>query len=344
MTPNNPYKNCILCPRKCGIDRTLGKVGFCGQSADLKIARAALHYWEEPSISGAEGSGAIFFSGCNLGCVFCQNYEISSRGVGYEISVEELSENFLRLQEEGANNINLVTAVPHAPKVIAALDFAKGQGLKIPVVYNSSGYESIETLKMFDGYVDIYLPDLKYLSEPLAGKLSAAADYPEVAKAAIQEMFRQTGSPVFANRQTAAEQNVSGESEDKKHNTSGEAVDKNHNTSGEPQVVSDEPLMIRGTIVRHLVLPGHVKNAKEVLEYLYRTYGNNIYISIMSQFTPIEGLLGGYPELNRRITEREYDRVVDFALALGIENAYIQEREVAKESFIPDFTSRPRNS
>lgn len=311
------YDNCILCPRNCKVNRNAGDVGYCGQSSTLRIARSALHYWEEPSISGTQGSGAVFFSGCNLRCVYCQNYQISSQGMGYEVSTEELAEEFLKLQGLGALNINLVTASMHVPAVIKALDTAKAQGLKLPILYNSSGYESLETLKMLDGYIDIYLPDYKYADAELAGRLSGAPDYPKVARAAIAEMYRQTGPSTFEEMYRQTGPNAFADDTD-----------------------SESSRMIRGTVVRHLVLPGHVKNAKAVLYDLYETYGDQIYISIMSQYTPLTSYeqdrlqsLG----LNRRVTKREYDKVVDYALELGIENAYMQDREVAKESFIPEF-------
>ena len=318
------YENCTLCPRKCGVDRTKGQVGFCNQTDKIRIARAALHYWEEPVISwGREdistgddcpddclddcpGSGAVFFSGCNMGCIYCQNHDISAMNHGYDITIDELTEEFLRLQSEGALNINLVTAAMFVPSVILALKKARERGLTIPIVYNSSGYESVETLKMLEGYIDIYLPDLKYLSSELAGELSHAPDYPEMAKAAIAEMYRQCKREM---------------PDDKKEH--------------------------KKMIVRHLVLPGHTKESMAVIKYLYETYGDDIYISIMSQYTPVERFLADaedtlsrYPELTRRITEREYDKVVDYALGIGVKNAYIQEREVATESFIPEFCNK----
>lgn len=279
----------MLCPRKCGVDRRSGKTGYCGQKNTLRIARADLHFWEEPELSGSEGSGTVFFTGCNLGCIYCQNHEISRADTksGRDISVPELADIFLKLRDKGALNINLVTGVMFVPSILDALDIAKGKGLDIPVVYNSSGYESVETLKLLKGYVDLYLPDLKYIDPVLSKEFSSALDYPEVAMKAIDEMVDQTT-----------------------------------------------------TIVRHLVLPGHVNSSKEVLKYLYETYGSRVKISIMSQYTPVCGPFKEHTELNRRITKREYDKVVDYALSLGIENAYIQEREVAKESFIPDFDTQ----
>ncbi|MCR5221579.1 MAG: radical SAM protein [Lachnospiraceae bacterium] len=281
------YEHCNLCPRKCGVNRSRGELGFCGQDDRIRVALTMLHHWEEPELSGEAGSGAVFFTGCTLRCVYCQNHAISyaRSDKGKTYNPEELSEAFLKLQEQGALNVNLITAAMHMPHVLTALDHARSNGLHIPVVYNSSGYESPELLKELEGYIDIYLPDLKYLSADLAAAFSGAPDYPEVAMKAIDEMVRQTT-----------------------------------------------------TIVRHLVLPGHVKESKRVLSYLHDTYGNRVKVSIMSQYTPVlEVMNTGYPELNRRITKREYERVIDHALKIGIENAYIQDRMVAKESFIPDF-------
>lgn len=284
------------------MDRKSGERGICGQTEQLKVARAALHYWEEPCISGKNGSGAVFFSGCALHCVYCQNREIANGTVGKEISVERLSEIFFELMEQGANNINLVTPGHFVPQIVTALERAKGQGMKLPVVYNTSSYEKVDTIKKLEGLVDIYLPDFKYMSETLSKRYSHAPDYGEAAKAAIGEMVRQTGEPVFKE----------GDRE-------------------------EEMLIRRGTIVRHLVLPGQVEDSKAVIRYLYETYGDKIFISIMNQFTPLSSSLLDYPELNRRLTEEEYDEVVDYAIELGVENGYIQEGETAEESFIPAF-------
>ena len=287
--------DCRLCPRNCGADRWKGK-GYCGVGAEVKIARAALHMWEEPGISGKEGSGAIFFSGCSLGCDYCQNRSISRGERGKAVTVEKLAEIMISLQEQNANNINLVTASHYAPQTAEALYLAKEKGLRIPVVYNSSGYEKPETLRLLSGLVDVFLPDFKYLSPELSGKYSRAEDYGARAKEALKEMLRQTGSPCF-----------------------------------------DERGMIeRGVIVRHLLLPGHVEESKRVVEYLYKTYGNQIYISIMNQYTPMPAMSGD-PLLSRRVTKREYDRLVEYALSLGVEQGFIQEGETAKESFIPEF-------
>lgn len=259
-------------------------------------ARAALHMWEEPCISGKKGSGAVFFSGCGLRCCFCQNRDIAIGKSGLEITEDRLAEIFLELQEQGAANLNLVTGAHYVPQIIAALDLAREQGLRLPVVYNSSGYEKVETVKMLEGYVEVYLPDYKYAESNLAEKYSRAEDYPETAAAAIAEMVRQTGPAVF----------------------------------------DEEGYMRRGTIVRNLILPGHTRNSIKVLEYLHRTYGNQIYISIMNQYTPVFEQKE-FKELNRRVTQREYEKVLNAALELGIENGFFQDGETARESFIPAF-------
>lgn len=292
----NKFTDCCLCPRNCHVDRTQGKTGYCGQTDQIRAARAALHMWEEPCISGDAGSGAVFFSGCPLGCVFCQNHSIAAGRLGKTIATERLAEIFLELQDQKAWNINLVTAGHFAPQVVRALELAKGQGLKLPIVYNTSGYEKVETLRMFEGLVDIYLPDFKYMDPELAGKYSHAKDYPQVAKLALAEMVRQTGMPEFDSR----------------------------------------GMMKRGVIVRHLLLPGHVKNSKNVLKYLYKTYGDKIYISMMNQYTPMPAMKDD-PQLSRKVTDREYERLIDYAISLGLNNGFIQEGETAKESFIPEF-------
>ncbi len=332
------YNNCTLCPRSCGAKRNgdatasceekpdngvigrttdsckekpdngvIGRttdscekkqddgIGICGVSHKLKIARAALHMWEEPCISGERGSGAVFFSGCSLHCVFCQNRKISG-GNGKELIDEELVAIFLRLQEEHAANINLVTPTQYVPTIAWALREAKTRGLTIPVVYNTSGYETVETLRQLDGLVDIYLPDFKYMDESLAATYSKAKNYPQVAKEAIAEMVRQVGEAAF----------------------------------------SEEGYMTKGIIVRHLCLPGEIEDSKRVLRYLYETYGNSIYYSIMNQYTPPKEPLA-WQNLNRKLTEEEYDEVVDYAIELGVENGFIQEGDTAEESFIPEF-------
>lgn len=290
--------DCTLCPRNCHADRLSGHAGYCGQTASIVAARAALHYWEEPCLSGENGSGAVFFSGCNMRCVFCQNYHIAHSQTGKEISPERLADIFLELQDKKAHNINLVTPTHYVPQIIYALERAKSQGLSIPVVYNTSGYEKVDTLKALDGLIDIYLPDLKYHDSQLSLKYSNAPDYFAVASAAIQEMVRQTGNPVFVNR--------------------------------------EDSLMLKGVIVRHLLLPGCEADSRYLLRYLHRTYGNRIYISIMNQYTPLPQV-ASFPELNQKITDEEYEAMVDYAIEIGIENGFIQEGETALESFIPSF-------
>lgn len=292
----NKYENCLLCPRKCGINRAAGQTGVCGVSAEIRVARAALHYWEEPCISGEKGSGAVFFSGCSLHCVFCQNREISDGKAGKVISKERLSDIFMELADKGANNINLVTPGQYIPDIVWAVNDAKSRGMKLPIIYNTSGYENVTELKLLEGIVDVYLPDFKYMDSTLSARYSRTKDYPSVAKQALSEMVRQ-----------------------------------------QPDVVIDDAtgLIQKGVIVRQLLLPGHVNDAKAVLKYLYDTYHDHVYISMMSQFTPIA--LKDYPEINRTVTRREYERLVDYALEIGITNAFIQEGDVAKDSFIPAF-------
>lgn len=331
--------SCVLCPRACGVNRAAGQRGRCHVTATLKLARAALHMWEEPCISGSRGSGAVFFSGCSLGCVYCQNREISRGESGIEITQERLAEIFLELQDKGAANINLVTAGHYVPQVCNALRAARAQGLSVPVVYNSSGYEKAETLRLLEGLVDVYLPDFKYMDSELAARYSYASDYPETAKAAIREMVRQQPQPHF----------------------------------------NKEGMMTAGVIVRHLLLPGHVREAKRVVQYLHETYGNQIYISMMNQYTPVGeyaenmndswqrmrentdtfaqqisenvGVSGQRrsentnpcgrtvrdPLLCRRVTKREYARLLSFAEEIGVEQGFYQEGGTAEESFIPPF-------
>lgn len=296
MKNMNKYEDCLLCPRKCGINRSTGQTGVCGVSSEIMVARAALHYWEEPCISGKRGSGAVFFSGCSLHCVFCQNREISDGKAGKVISKERLSDIFMELADKGANNINLVTPGQYIPDIVWAVNDAKSRGMKLPIIYNTSGYENVTELKLLEGIVDVYLPDFKYMDSTLSARYSRAKDYPSVAKQALSEMVRQ-----------------------------------------QPDVVIDDAtgLIQKGVIVRQLLLPGHVNDAKAVLKYLYDTYHDHVYISMMSQFTPIA--LKDYPEINRTVTRREYERLVDYALKIGITNAFIQEGDVAKDSFIPAF-------
>lgn len=289
-------KDCILCPRECHVDRTAGKKGYCKVTDELVVARAALHMWEEPCISGEEGSGTVFFSGCALGCVYCQNSNIAKSLAGKIITIERLAEIFLELQAKGANNINLVTPSHYVLHIIEALNISRQKGLTLPIVYNCSGYEKVEALKLLEGYIDIYLTDLKYMSAEPAEKYSNCKDYFLVAAGAIEEMVRQVKEANF----------------------------------------DDRGIMQRGVIVRHLTLPGYLEDSKAIIKYLYETYGDRIFISIMNQYTPITKNRA-YPELNRKITEEEYEELIGYAIEIGLENGFIQEGETALESFIPEF-------
>ncbi|NDO48542.1 radical SAM protein [Lachnospiraceae bacterium MD335] len=290
-------QKCSLCPRNCRVHRENAAVGYCGETAVVRVARISLHMWEEPCISGKNGSGTIFFSGCPLRCVFCQNKSIALGNKGEALTSEELCRAFLLLQEKNAENINLVTPTHFAPQIAKAIEDAKARGLRLPIVYNTAGYERVETLKMLDGLVDIYLPDMKYQSDAVSLRYSNAPDYFEYAADAIAEMVRQTKNPVF-----------------------------------------EKGLMKRGTIVRHMVLPGHTKDSINIIRYLYETFRDTIYISIMNQYTPPQDIEErGFSELSRRVTKREYEKVINEALRLDVVNAFIQEGETASESFIPDF-------
>lgn len=298
---------CNLCPRQCTVERGMGQRGYCGMTEEVTVARVAPHFWEEPCISGQKGSGTVFFSGCNLRCVYCQNHKIAAGRTGQRMTTEELSAAFLSLREQGCHNINLVTPSHYVPQIREALLQSR---LDIPVVYNTSSYECVQTLRQMEGLVDIYLADLKYLDKDLAKKYSHAADYPETAKAAIAEMVRQVGGIEY-------------ECED------GVIV---RNATEYP----DGALMKRGVIVRHLLLPGQTEEAKRVLRYLYETYGDSIAVSILNQYTPLPHV-EAYPELNRKVTDEEYEEVVDFALEIGIGHGFLQEGQAASESFIPEF-------
>lgn len=294
---NENNEKCTLCPRKCNVNRSENKSGYCGVAGEtIYLARAALHMWEEPCISGENGSGTVFFSGCSLRCVYCQNYNIANVKSGKAISKERLSEIFLELQKKGAHNINLVTPTHYTKEIIWAVENARQHGLELPIVYNCSGYERVETLKMLKGIVDIYLTDFKYMDIELAKRYSNAPDYPEIAKAALAEMVQQTKSAQF----------------------------------------SEDGMMEKGVVVRHLLLPGYLENAKAVVDYVYGRYGDRVFLSLMNQYTPLPQVKD-YPEINRKVTEEEYDELVDYAIELGVENGFVQEGETAEESFIPDF-------
>ena len=289
-------KECTLCPRNCKVNRQNGRKGYCKESNELVVARAALHHWEEPCISGETGSGTIFFSGCAMGCVFCQNKNIANGTTGKTITVERLVDIFFELKAQGALNINLVTPSHYVIQIVDTIRRAKQRGFDLPIVYNCSGYEKKEMLQLLEGLVDIYLPDFKYYSDTVAMRYSKAKNYFEFASTALAEMVRQVGDPQF----------------------------------------DEAGIMKRGIIVRHLQLPNHIDDSKKIIEYLYSTYGDKIYISIMNQFTPLSGL-EQYPEINRKLTQTEYDELVDYAIDLGVDNGFIQEGETALESFIPEF-------
>lgn len=289
-------EKCSLCPRMCGTDRAAGQKGFCGGGNLVRVARAALHYWEEPCISGESGSGAVFFSGCTMRCVFCQNKEISRGEAGKEITIERLAEIYLELAAKGANNINLVTPMHYAPQITAALDIARKNGLTLPIVWNTGGWERCESIAAVRDYADIWLSDFKYFDSSLGESLSKAPNYFSVAAAALDQMVKQTCKPVF----------------------------------------DENDMMRRGVIVRHLMLPGHLDDTKNVLRFLYENYGDSIWISIMNQYTPMCSD-PRFPELSRTVSDEEYNEAIDFACELGIENAFVQEGGTVGESFIPPF-------
>ena len=288
---------CVLCPRLCGADRAIER-GLCGAEQMPRVAKSMLHQWEEPFISGTRGSGAVFFSGCNLGCVYCQNHEIRDGGIGEIYDVDALSQAYLQLQQQGAHNINLVTAAPYVPEVTESLRRAKTSGLSIPVVYNSSGYELVETLRQLDGLVDVYLPDWKYVSPLLSKKFSNAADYAPIAAAAITEMYRQVGG----------------------------------------LTLDEMGLATRGLVIRHLVLPNCADDSRKVLDEIAARFPLSTHLSLMSQYTP-SVYTTEFP-LNRRITQREYDRVISYALSLGLHNILIQELNSAQSHYTPQFTKQ----
>lgn len=291
----NILNSCTVCPRNCKVDRTISK-GFCRSGALVKVAKAYGHMWEEPCISGEKGSGTVFFSNCNLRCVFCQNHDISQEDIGKEISTDRLSEIFLEQQERGFHNINLVNPTHYVPQIKEALKKAKEKGLKLPVVYNSNGYEGIESLKSLEGYIDIYIPDLKYFNDKYALKYSKAPNYFAIASAAIAEMVRQTGSPIF----------------------------------------NEEGMLQKGVIIRHLMLPGLLFDSKKVVDYIYKTYGDEVYLSLMNQYTPMFKAMD-YPEINKALNPGHYEALIDHCLELGYKNAFIQDTGTNTTAFVPDF-------
>jgi len=291
------YGACRLCPRACGTDRLNGARGACHATAEVRVAYSMLHMWEEPCLSGERGSGAVFFSGCPLGCVYCQNHKIARGSVGEAYTVEKLAELFLEMQENGAHNINLVTAGHYAPHIARAVPMARERGLFVPVVFNTSGYETVETLRMLEDVVDIYLTDFRYLRSGSALEYSSAKDYPSVIERSIEEMVRQKGALRF-----------------------------------------DENGMLKeGVLVRLLLLPSHLIEAKMILRKIHLAYGDKVRISLMRQYTPIAGIEKRFPELGRTVTDAEYFSLLEYAQSLGISDAYTQEGSAADESFIPDF-------
>ncbi len=289
-------RNCQVCPRRCGVDRLAGELGFCRAGAEVRLGLVSIHRWEEPCLTGSGGAGTVFFSHCNLGCVYCQNHQISDQGQGTDVSVQRLSEIFLEQQRRGAATLDLVTPSHYLPQIVEALRGAKARGLSIPVVYNTGGYELASSLEALRGLVDVFLPDLKYFDALAARRYSGAPDYFHQASRAIEKMFQLAG----------------------------------------PFQLSPQGLLQRGLLVRHLVLPGLYRDSLKVLDYLWDSFGHQIMVSLMSQYTPLGGA-AGYPEINRRVTTYEYRKVVDYALSLGMVHCYIQQGGAASEDFVPDF-------
>lgn len=286
---------CCLCPIKCGADRKNSK-GYCGGYENAKVALVSIHKWEEPSISGTKGSGTVFFSGCNMRCVFCQNHEISHSNFGKEISNERLAEIFIEQQNRNVHNINLVSGGHYIKNIVNALKLAKANGLAIPVVYNSNGYETVESLKMLDGLIDIYIPDIKYYSDEFAIKYSSAPNYFKTALNAVKEMYRQVGKNIF----------------------------------------DDNGIMQKGIIIRHLVLPSLKNDSMKVMDAIKESFGDNVYVSIMSQYVPVYRA-SEFKEINRRITTYEYEKVTDYFLEIGLKNGYVQKRTSATSDYTPTF-------
>ncbi len=312
------YSSCR--PRNCGIDRN-STTGYCREKSSLHVARASLHMWEEPCISGSNGSGTVFFSGCNMGCVFCQNRAISRGEAGKTITWERLSEIFFELQDLGANNINLVTGDMFIPTIVRAIDSARQQGIKIPFLFNTSSYLNVDSVKMLDGLIDIYLPDFKYIREEDSVRYSNAPGYPNAAKDAIQEMVHQQPDCFFSDERKAKRK----ASENDRLST--------------PVYQGNQKIIQKGVIVRHLLMPGMLIQAKLIVKYLHEHYGDNIYLSLMSQYTTVDGL-SSFPEIDRKVTNAEYKSLVEYATGIGVENGFVQEGEAAGESFIPEFDLR----
>ena len=289
-------KMCTLCPHECKVNRLESNTGRCKAGKNVKLGLTQVHKFEEPCISGESGSGTVFFSGCNLSCVFCQNYNISQEYKGREICIEELAQEFLNLQEKNVYNINLVTGFMYVPQIIEAIKIAREKGLNIPIVYNTSGYESVETLKLLEGYVDIYLPDFKYFYNELGEEYSKVKNYFEVVTEAIKEMKRQQPENVF----------------------------------------DENGIMKKGMIIRHLVLPNHIRNSKRVLKYIKDNFGKDTLISVMAQYFP-SNIADKYENINRKLNEEEYNSILEYLEILGLENGFIQDLEDEEEKYVPDF-------
>ena len=289
-------KMCTLCPHECKVNRLENNNGRCRAGKNVKIGLTQVHKFEEPCISGESGSGTVFFTGCNLSCVFCQNYKISQEYKGREITIEELADEFIFLQEKNVNNINLVTGFMYVPQIIEAIKIAKEKGLNIPIVYNTSGYESVETLKLLEGYVDIYLPDFKYYYNELGEEYSKVKNYFEVVIDAINEMRRQQPENIF----------------------------------------DENGIMKKGIIIRHLVLPNHIRNSKRVLKYIKDEFGKDTLISVMAQYFP-SNIADKYENINRKLNEEEYDSILEYLEILGLENGFVQDLEDEEEKYVPDF-------
>ncbi len=296
MNNNIFLENCNLCIRHCNVNRSNNLLGYCKSTSNLKVARAALHHWEEPCISGNKGSGTVFFSNCNLSCVFCQNYKISQDGFGEVISISRLSEIFLELQCKGAHNINLVTPTHFVPHIIKALDLSRKEGLTIPIVYNTNSLDDLETIKLLDGYIDVYLPDFKYFDDKYSLKYSNITGYAHNAINIIHEMIRQVGNPTF----------------------------------------SEEGIITKGVIIRHLVIPGLLFDSKKIIDTIYTNFKDNVFISLMNQFTPLYNA-SNYPEINKVLNSKVYDSIVNYAINIGVKNGFIQDSESASDVYVPIF-------
>ena len=292
----NLLKSCTICPHNCKVNRLEGKLGRCRSGKNIKIALSSLHYAEEPCISGKNGSGTVFFSNCNLKCIDCQNYEISHLGKGNEITKEELADIFIKEQNAGAHNINLVTPTMYVPQIIEAIRIAKSKGLNLPIIYNTNGYENVETIKRLEGYVDVYLPDLKYYSDEVAKKYSGIDNYFKFASNAIKEMINQVGFPSF----------------------------------------DENGMIVKGVIIRHLVLPNHLQNTKNILKWIKENLPKEVWVSVMAQYFPTykakEDEL-----LNRKLKHKEYKEIEEYMYLLNLENGYLQDLEENEEQYVPKF-------